>query len=417
MIIKKNIYWHSNWIIGYRTLKPNAMKTKLLLFAIVTTLVTGCSTAQERTTIYAKNGEISDNLDLKAVASVFGESSNLQDFERRLNNPRLQLSNLDLNYDNQVDYLRVIESVENRTHVIVIQAVLGRDLFQDVATIDVEKDRYNNVSVQVVGDVFMYGPNYIYEPVYYRTPAIYASFWIGNYRPYYSSWNWNYYPSYYYAWNPYPVYRYRSNINHCINVHNSYRYVTYRSSYRAPHIYASRRHNAYERNYPNYSFSRRNAEITNRYELDRKRGNREDYTSNRNVTRYESNANRNYSEARVEPSRRYSENRSSSQQYSNQRSDIDYSNNNSRATPSVRVESSRNYSNYNRTNRNNDATSREKQYDNSNNLNTRENKPQRTEQKTPSSYENRRSEYNNSNSRRENSSNESRGNRGINRSI
>ena len=220
-----------------------------------------------------------------------------------------------------------------------------------------------------------------------------------------------------YAWNPYPVYRYRSNINHCINVHNSYRYVTYRSSYRAPHIYASRRHNAYERNYPNYSFSRRNAEITNRYELDRKRGNREDYTSNRNVTRYESNANRNYSEARVEPSRRYAENRSTSQQYSNQRSDIDYSNNNSRATPSVRVESSRNYSNYNRTNRNNDATSREKQYDNSNNLNTRENKPQRTEQKTPSSYENRRSESNNNNSRRENSSNESRGNRGINRSI
>lgn len=88
------------------------MKTKLILFAIVTTLVTGCSTAQEWTTIYAKNGEISDNLDLKAVASVFGESSNLQDFERRLNNPRLQLSNLDLNYDNQVDYLRVIESVE-----------------------------------------------------------------------------------------------------------------------------------------------------------------------------------------------------------------------------------------------------------------------------------------------------------------
>ena len=147
-------------------------------------LVTGCSTAQERTTIYAKNGEISDNLDLKAVASVFGESSNLQDFERRLNNPRLQLSNLDLNYDNQVDYLRVIESVENRTHVIVIQAVLGRDLFQDVATIDVEKDRYNNVSVQVVGDVFMYGPNYIYEPVYYRTPAIYASFWIEISLPY-----------------------------------------------------------------------------------------------------------------------------------------------------------------------------------------------------------------------------------------
>ena len=52
------------------------MKTKLLLFAIVTTLVTGCSTAQERTTIYAESGEVSDNVDLNAVASGFGESSN-----------------------------------------------------------------------------------------------------------------------------------------------------------------------------------------------------------------------------------------------------------------------------------------------------------------------------------------------------
>jgi hypothetical protein len=393
------------------------MKTKLLLIAMVTTLVTGCSTAQDRTTIYAKNGEISDNLDLKAVASVFGESSNLEDFERRLNDPRLQLSNLDLNDDNQVDYLRVFESVENRTHVIVIQAVLGRDLFQDVATIDVEKDRYNNVSVQVVGDVFMYGPNYIYEPVYFRTPAIYASFWIGNYRPYYSSWNWNYYPSHYYAWNPYPVYRYRSNINHCINVHNSYRYVTYRNSYRAQHIYASRRHNAYERSYPNYSFARRNAAFTNRYELDKRRGNRDDYNSNRNITRYESNPTRNYSEARVEPSRRYAEIRRNTEENNNQRRNIEYSGNSKQANPTVRVESSRNYSNNNRSYRSNDAAQRVQQYANPNTINNRENKPQRTEQKTSSIYENRRSETNNNNSRREQPSNENRGSRVTNRSI
>jgi hypothetical protein len=62
------------------------------------------------------NSEISDNLDLRAVASIFGDSRNLQDFERRLND-ELQISNLDLNNDNEVDYLRVIETVENRTHV------------------------------------------------------------------------------------------------------------------------------------------------------------------------------------------------------------------------------------------------------------------------------------------------------------
>jgi cystathionine beta-lyase family protein involved in aluminum resistance len=56
-----------------------------------------------------------------------------------LNDPELQISNLDLNNDNEVDYLRVIETVENRTHVIIIQSILDNDVYQDVATIDVEK--------------------------------------------------------------------------------------------------------------------------------------------------------------------------------------------------------------------------------------------------------------------------------------
>lgn len=58
-------------------------------------------------TVVAQNYDISDNLDLQAVASIFGESNDLEDFERRLNDPSLQISNLDLNRDNYVDYLRV----------------------------------------------------------------------------------------------------------------------------------------------------------------------------------------------------------------------------------------------------------------------------------------------------------------------
>jgi hypothetical protein len=43
----------------------------------------------------------------------------LDDDERRLNDPKAQISNSDLNNDNQVDYLRVVESVESegtKTH-------------------------------------------------------------------------------------------------------------------------------------------------------------------------------------------------------------------------------------------------------------------------------------------------------------
>ena len=345
------------------------MKTKLLLLSLLTTVFATQIQAQDRTSVNAMNNEISDNLDLRAVASIFGDSRNLQDFERRLNDPELQISNLDLNNDNEVDYLRVIETVENRTHVIIIQSVIDRDIYQDVATIDVEKDRNNNIHVQVVGDVYMYGQNYIYEPVYYSTPLIYASFWSANYRPYYSTWYWGYYPSYYYAWNPFPIFRYRNNINISLNINNNYNYVNYRRSERAIVLHSSRRSNGYERQHPNYSFSRRNANVTNRYELDQRRGsrnevgysnrrtgNQRDYSQNRTgssreTTPQRSGSSRDYSQNRTNPSsqatpqrgnsqRDYSQNRTSpSTQAAPQRAESQNRGNSSRQEAPQRAES------------------------------------------------------------------------------
>lgn len=358
------------------------MKTKLLLLALLSFVGVTCITAQNRTTLYATNDELSDNLDLKAVASVFGAASSLQDFERRLNDPRFQLSNLDLNYDNQVDYLRVIEAVEQRTHVVLIQAVLGRDQFQDVATIEIEKNRNHSISIQVVGDVFMYGDNYIYEPVYYQSPAIYASFYVRNYRPYFSSWNWNDYPNYYVAWRPFPVYQYRNAINHCINVHNSYRFVNYRNSYNAPIICASNRQNYYEKRNPHYSFSKRNKSIVNRYELDRKRG----------------NANRNYVVDYENPER-----------YTHPNADSrTYSYNSNKESASINLDSDRG-KNYPFANTRNNPAGKE-----SNRMETFE---QNKESRATRSYENRSAESNGKRSRTENRSNGNRENSVGNRRI
>ncbi len=239
---------------------------------------------------------------------MFGESANLQDFERRLNDPKYQISNLDLNGDDQVDYLRVIESVETRTHVVIIQAVLDRDVYQDIATIDVESDNYNKVSVQVVGNTYLYGANYIYEPVYNVVPVIYSSFWVTNYRPYCSTWYWGYYPTYYTAWRPYPIYRYRNNINICINVNYSYNYVNYRRSYNAPSIYESRRTYGYERMRPNYGFADRHNNVSNRYELDQRRVASRPYNVSEN----------NYNPIRSNAGRpQYGDNRVSDRNYNN----------------------------------------------------------------------------------------------------
>ncbi|MDP2159052.1 MAG: hypothetical protein Q8K02_01095 [Flavobacterium sp.] len=258
------------------------MKTLSILISAVFLTLGLTLQAQDRTTVRANSMDISDNLDLRAIATIFGDSRDLEDFENRLNDPNKQISNLDLNNDNRVDYLRVIESMEGNTHLIIIQAVLERDIFQDVATIEVEKDNRNRtVQVQVVGDVFLYGNNYIYEPVYFNTPIIYAHFWAPRYHVYYSPWYWNYYPGFYWAWNPYPFYRYRSNVNVFINVNNTCHYVNHRRSSRAIAMHQSRRSNSYERMHPDRGFSARNQNVSNRYEL----------TQNRNATRGNDRAN------------------------------------------------------------------------------------------------------------------------------
>jgi hypothetical protein len=357
-------------VIGYSKLlyfNTIIMKTKILLLSLMTSFFVMQIHGQNRTRVNAISDEISDNLDLRAVTDIFGDSRNLQDFERRLNDPELQISNLDLNYDNEVDYLRVIETVDFNTHVIIIQSVLDRDVYQDVATIEVEKDRYNRVHIQVVGNEYMYGPNYIYEPDYYSTPLIYASLWSYNYRPYVSNWYWNFYPSYYYAWNPFPVYRYRNNIQLSLNIYNNYNYVTSRRSNQAVVLYNSRRSNGYERQYPNYAFSRRNASVSNRYELDQTRNIRS--IGSRNETGYSKtrdNTSREVESRRTGSQREYSQNRTNtSRQSAPQMSEAQRNNSQSRGVSSRQAVPQRT----------------ETQRDNSQNraVSSRQSAPQRTE--------------------------------------
>lgn len=261
-------------------LNTNAMKTNLLLSTIMS-LVFATSFAQDRTIVNASNSEISDNLDLRAVASIFADSRDLADFEYRLNDPKAQISNLDLNEDNLVDYLRVNEFIEGSTHIIVLQAVIGQDQFQDVATVEVEKDAYNRMQIQVVGDPYIYGSNYIYEPNYKTIPVIFSYIGVINYRPYFSQWNWKYYPRYYYVWSPFPIANYRNNIGFHINFNYFYNYVNNRRCHAAYQNYQERRGNYYERAHPNRSFDTRNQGYSNRYELNKSRSVRDiSYGSN-----------------------------------------------------------------------------------------------------------------------------------------
>lgn len=225
--------------------------------------------AQDVTTIEATNSDISDNLDLEAVASIFGDAKDLEDFEKKLNDPDIQISNLDLNEDGEVDFLRVMETSEKNVHSISIQAVIGKDQYQEVAVIDVEKDSKGTEKVQVVGNVDMYGPNYYITPTYPVVPIFFSFFWMATYRPFYSPWYWGYHPPYFNPWRPYPPYRYRNNVHVHVNINNSYHRTNVRMN-NTVNI-NNRNNNTYFKNNPNKSFSKRNPGVQNREALNNNR--------------------------------------------------------------------------------------------------------------------------------------------------
>ena len=238
---------------------------------IVLFIAVGNLYAQDITTVEAKDADISDNLDLEAVASIFGDAKDLEEFEKKLNDPKTQISNLDLNEDGEVDYLRVVETSKDNTHLVTIQAVIEKDKYQDVATIDVEKDSKGETQVQVVGDVYMYGPGYIVTPVYVHPPVICIWFWGPLYSPWYSPFYWGFYPPYYHPWRPYPRHRYQRNVNVHINVNNSYSYTSVRKSKTSIELQKKSRRNDFAAKNPNKSFTKRNEGVKNRQELNQKR--------------------------------------------------------------------------------------------------------------------------------------------------
>jgi hypothetical protein len=263
-----------------KQLKITIMKTKIgiLVLALCTTFFNLQAQRRVVTTARATSYDISDNLDLDAVASIFGESENLEDFEYKLNDPENRISNLDLNQDGYIDYLRVVENSSNRNSLVVIQAVLDNDVYQDVATIEIEKVQNGNPRVQIVGDSYIYGSDYIIEPVYVRSPIIFSFFWGQHYTPYSSPYYWNYYPSWYSYYRPYPTFRYQRDIYVHINSYNTYNHAHDRNIHFSGENYNRIRRNDYASQHPDRSFGSRNEGIRNRQELNERRP---DYSGNR----------------------------------------------------------------------------------------------------------------------------------------
>ena len=241
------------------------------VFLFLSLLLMGVLTfAEETITVSANSEDLSQSLDLRVVAKLFAEASTTEQFENMLNDPDSAFSNLDLNGDNQIDYLRVVEAGTANNKLVVIQAVLAKDIYQDVASIYVEKDsKTQEVSVQIIGDEYIYGTNYIIEPVYIYRPIIYNWLWSPRWYCWESPWYWGYYPSWWYYR---PCYAYHWYYDRCYRFHHHHHHCcSFRHGHHPHHNYHAVHNNVSRRDYAishaDNSFNRRHTNVRNANEL------------------------------------------------------------------------------------------------------------------------------------------------------
>lgn len=271
----------------------DAMKTRVFILAAMALLLTGCfpasivtvspyndyqrsytttvtiprtNTVTTTTRVTPAIEDLSLYLDLHAVGAAFAQSKSIEEFESLLNNSSYIISNLDLNGDGYVDYLRVVEAVEGYNHVLIIQAVLAQNVFQDIATIVVEAPASQSWHVQIIGAPFIYGPNYILDPFFLVRPPIFNHFYnfAYDYRIWRSPWYWGHFPPYYKHPAPLLLGHYQAYVRTYMNNHRYCQRFDYpkerrfKDLDRVAHDYMR---NDYGQQHPERSFTTRTAEI------------------------------------------------------------------------------------------------------------------------------------------------------------
>lgn len=248
--------WTHIWTV-VPTAKP-ATTTQI----VYTTQVTTPAPKYVTTTTMAVtsfNTDICFYLDLQAVAAAFAEAKSVKEFEMLLNSSRYMINNLDLNGDGYIDYLRVLETRKGYYHALLIQACIAPGLFQDVATLVAER-RANLLYVEVIGDPYLYGYNYIVRPTFVKRPPMWDMFG----KPTYTTWNSPYYhghwPSYYQRTKPMYLSHYQAYVrtymtnHHYCHVCDYPTHVFYNDYH---HMVQPNRRNDYRDQHPDKSFENR----------------------------------------------------------------------------------------------------------------------------------------------------------------
>lgn len=224
----------------------------------VTTQVPKYTTAQT-VTVTNYNTDMSFYLDLHAVAAAYSEARSTREFEQLLNSSKYMINNLDLNRDGYVDYLRVIETRKGQYYAYLIQACLAPTVFQDVATLVAER-RASTLYVEVVGDSYLYGYNYVVRPTFVKRPPMWDVYGYTNYSVWVSPYYYGAWPNYYTRPKTVYITHYQAYVKTYITHHHychACDYPTHCFYNDYTHMTRPHNRNDYHQQHPEYAFDRR----------------------------------------------------------------------------------------------------------------------------------------------------------------
>ena len=134
------------------------MKKSLSLLLVVLGITTAFSQEDNRPV------NTGDDFSLEGALVLFKKATTLEEFEKLLNEENNNVNNLDLNNDDDIDYVTIEDIKDGDSHVIVLSTYLDEKEKQDIATISIEKTGENQAVLQIEGDNDLYPENTIIEP-------------------------------------------------------------------------------------------------------------------------------------------------------------------------------------------------------------------------------------------------------------
>lgn len=234
------------------------MKNHIKFFILIlTTLIfsTNTTLAQDA----EDSGLPGENFSLEGALELFKKAESPEAFEKMLNAEDNHVNNLDLNDDNEIDYVRVVDNMDGEAHAIVLQVAVSEDESQDIAVIELEKTGAEEAILQIVGDEDVYGEETIVEPFeaeakeggkngpHVTVERIVVNVWgwpsvrfvyAPGYRVWVSPFRWRHYPVWFRPWRPHPFAVWHPFV---VGFRPHYQVVTTHRVVRAHAVYTPRR--------------------------------------------------------------------------------------------------------------------------------------------------------------------------------